>query len=164
MSKIISNLPNFDENKIAKIFQNCCDVISSEKPEKFEAELIVDAIKLEWKKRSLSGKSDRSRPNIGMLGFLGYKVGQEGETKKRRHFILKFVVNEQLPFVQSPMYVREWGEPKTKKRYLKTANVIKSFISKYTNYKQPGFEKALEEWKEDIEYLRTLYRDQFNKK
>lgn len=164
MSKIISNLPKFDENKLGQIFQNCCDVITQNKPEKYEAEMILDAIKVEWKKRSSSNSYSKKRPTVGMLGFLGYKVGQEGESKKRRHFILQFVINEQLPFVQSPMYVREWGDPKTKKRYLKTANVIKSFISKYTNFKQPGFEKALIEWEEDLEYLRKLYRDQFNKK
>ena len=40
-------------------------------------------------------------------------------------------------------------------------NVIKNFIDKYTNYKQSGFEKALIEWSEDIEYLKMLYRKQF---
>jgi len=161
LSKIISNLPNLDLDQLAKIFLNCCDVISSDKSEKYEAELIIDAIKLEWKKKSRLIGTSRTRPSIGMLGFLGYKVGQEGETKKRRQFILNYVVNEQLPFIQSPMYVKEWGDPKTKKRYIKTANVIKSFISKYTNYNQSGYEKALLEWKEDIDYLRLLYSDQF---
>ena len=161
MTKIISNLPNFDEDKLAKIFQNCCVVISDDKPEKYEAESIIEAIKLEWKRRSTLSASSRTRPNIGMLGFLGYKVGQEGETKKKRQFILNYVVNEQLPFVQSPMYIKEWGDPKSKKRYLKTYNVIKNFIDKYTNYKQSGFEKALIEWSEDIQYLKMLYRKQF---
>ena len=166
MLKIISNLPKFDDQKISNIFKNCCDIVSNNKSQSLEAEMIIEAIKNEWKKRltmALSGKYKADRPEIGMLSYLGYHVGQEGESLKKRRFILDFIINEELPLVQSPSYTAEWGDPKTKKRYLKTYKVIQFFIDKYTNYKQQGYEKAIIEWNEDIDYLKKLYAVQFPK-
>ena len=60
-------------------------------------------------------------------------------------------------------FIQRMGDPKTKKRYLKTYKVIQFFIDKYTNYKKQGFEKAIIEWNEDIDYLKKLYAVQFPK-
>ena len=89
---------------------------------------IIDLIKAEWAKRNdqdvvahlLSGA-----PSQGMMSTMDYRVGDtQGVKTGCRTQIIKEVLTSPLPFVESPAYMREWGEPCSKERYNKIKNSL----------------------------------------
>jgi hypothetical protein len=71
------------------------------------------------------------------------------------------ILTRTIPLCQSPAYKIEWGPPNTKKRYNKLINVLQTLI--FVKRNEPGHERALIEWKEDMIYLRENHRDKFPK-
>jgi hypothetical protein len=93
-----------------------------------------------------------------MLATLGYHVGSvSGERTSVRRKILSRVLEEQLPMVGSPAYTYEWGTPNSAKRYQKLVHVFESQINNPANHNKPNMEKAMIEWREDLEWVRKTY-------
>jgi|SaaInlV_120m_DNA_4_1040238.scaffolds.fasta_scaffold21684_2 hypothetical protein len=62
-------------------------------------------------------KSLNSCIEIGVLGFVKYKTGQNGESATVRRKILNCIFYNKIPKVHSIEYMNLWGKPKSKKRF-----------------------------------------------
>jgi hypothetical protein len=156
---IIPIIPKLRDDQLLNLFINATRILSA-RPD-VEARRVILAIEHEWKRRldrARAGKYLPQNPKIGMLGTLGYHVGavQGAKTTIRRQ-ILKHVLEGQLPMVGSPAYTDEWGSPNSQKRYLKLSRVLESFLRDKNNNERPNMEKAMLEWREDLEWLRHTY-------
>ena len=97
------------------------------------------------------GGDSSGAPAEGIMSTMGYRVGDnQGIRKEYRINIMIDVLTEPLPFVESPSYMQEWGEPRTKKRYNKLKNFL---IGEINNPLQRNNHRAISEWKEDLEWL-----------
>ncbi|MBG76459.1 MAG: hypothetical protein CFH22_00958 [Alphaproteobacteria bacterium MarineAlpha5_Bin12] len=164
VEKTINLLPKKDDNQICRMFINAIDIISNNKPQKEDAMKMLNAIQSEWKKRSelfLVGKYKATSPKLGMLGFLGYHVGHQGEPTKRRRFLIDWIMTNELPLVQSPSYTLEWKNPNSLGRYKKFHRVLQSLITsneKRKDNEYRDFDKAIMEWKDDLDYLENKWK------
>ena len=57
-------------------------------------------------------------------------VGHSGEKRPTRRAILDYLVTEQLPMVDNPVYVAEWGDPSSKRRLDKLCRTIERLSGK----------------------------------
>ncbi len=93
----------------------------------------------------------------GVLHFVGYIVGKEGENMPRRQAILNCVFHNRLPNVDSPEYMKEWGEPKTPHRLKKLADCIAAFTRNAKRNSGGDYSQAIREWETDLQYLYDKY-------
>ena len=94
----------------------------------------------------------------GLLSYVGYRVGHvQGVSTEVRQQILDCVFHNQLPRVQSPEYMREWGDPKTAVRLRKLANAIATFTKNAKKKKDGDFSDAISDWEYDLRYLFLKY-------
>lgn len=99
-------------------------------------------------------------PQIGMLKFLGYSVGVNGETRTTRQRILSDLFHKvNLPKVDSQAYVDEWGTPESGSRLRKMAQSIAAFCRGARRRDEYAMSLAIEEWEEDLSWLKTTYYD-----
>jgi len=90
-----------------------------------------------------------------MLATLGYHVGHSGEKRPVRRAILDYLMTEQLPMVDNPVYVAEWGGPLSKQRLDKFCRTIEALIRQNKN--RPGMGLAVSDWQEDLVWVRAHY-------
>ena len=138
-------------------FLNAVSLIVREKQVE-DAKQLIAAIQEEWERRRNLGDAfnDFSRPEMGMLGALGYHVGQtKGQPSRIRREILKFVLGQELPMVHSAAYTDEWGEPNSFKRYRKLVRFLENNIE--SNQTKPNMKLALKHWKEDLECVEQYH-------
>ena len=64
--------------------------------------------------------------------------------------------SDTLPFVGSPAYIYEWGDPLSRKRYIKLTNVLKRL---YFKAKGLSWEKAMIEWDSDYDYVVETWKE-----
>jgi hypothetical protein len=93
----------------------------------------------------------------GLLKFMGYAVGQNGCYRTRRREILDYVFHGALPQVQSALHMKQWGANGSSVRLQKMANCIASFARIAKRRKNASMELAIEEWEEDLAYLKEKY-------
>ena len=122
----------------------------------------IAEIENEWDRRladAEKGNYNTTRPTKGMMARLGYHVGEgQGLTLQGRREIVDLVMTERLPFFHSPMYVKEWGEPKTKERYEKLERFFQGMLGgAYSG----DVDRALDEWGKDLEYLEQTYKNKY---
>lgn len=99
-------------------------------------------------------------PQVGMLGFLGYSVGQNGELRTTRQRILRDLFYKvDLPRVENQAYVDEWGAPESGSRLRKMAHSIAAFCRGARRRDEYAMSLAIEEWEEDLAWLKTTYYD-----
>jgi hypothetical protein len=99
-------------------------------------------------------------PQVGMLGFLGYSVGQNGELRTTRQRILRDLFYKvDLPKVENQAYVDEWGTPESGARLRKMAQSIAAFCRGARRRDEFALSVAIEEWEEDLAWLKTTYYD-----
>ena len=92
--------------------------------------------------------------SVGMLGFLGYRVGKtDGVKENIRRKMLIEIFNGVLPPLNSFQYVDEWGEQKSAARLKKMANTIAAFVRNFKRMKNPHFDTAIMEWEADLKFL-----------
>lgn len=92
----------------------------------------------------------------GLLGFVGYKVGSNGEPSSTRQQILRCVLFNDIPKVNTPDYMEEWGAPKTATRLKKLAESIASF-TRNAKRNINSYQIAIDDWENDLEYLYENY-------
>ncbi|WP_135444955.1 hypothetical protein [Vibrio tasmaniensis] len=98
-------------------------------------------------------------PQVGMLKGVGYSVGAKGLPIGKRHELLSNVMHQQLPYVISHTYRREWGEPSSTARLKKLANTIAS-LAKNSKRSPNNTLEAISDWEEDLRWLKeNYYRD-----
>lgn len=120
-----------------------------------DAQQLITDIQNEWQRRRACGDAipNFDRPEQGLLGALGYHVGQShGAATEMRRLILKFVLEGELPMIHSASYMLEWGEPNSSKRFEKLVRVLENLIE--GNRRKPNSKLAVKQWSEDLEWLR----------
>jgi hypothetical protein len=110
------------------------------------ASAILTGIEREWQRRSKMAHPDEwfawpstdaiggngkliLKPSVsdGMLSYLDYRVGRNGEAAPIRHGILARVFEAPLPPVFPPDYLASWGTLKSAARLRKLAESIAAF-------------------------------------
>ena len=158
------NLTDKTEEELFILWGNCRNALensgSTKRHEK--ANELIAHIKSEWNRRiadAEQGDYPVTRPQKGMMSRLGYHVGEvEGLLPGARRKIIDLVMVEQLPFFHSPMYVKEWGEPKSSERYQKLESFFEGMLN---GYYSGDMDRAKDEWSKDLEYLRERYKDEY---
>lgn len=153
------NLEAMTDGKLEQLYRNCLAAILENKPNRKQAEAIIDEINLVWQARLdavIAGNYKPDSPETGVLKTVGYQVGNQGLPAKARRAILDYVIAGTLPFVGSPAHMREWGEPNTLTRYRKLHRVLAGFRT--SAGKQPDLARAHDHWDEDIDYIEREWR------
>ena len=63
----------------------------------------------------------------GLLGYMGYHVGDSGEPMGQRRSILDHAYENELPEINGPDYMTEWGQPLSATRLKKIAESLAAF-------------------------------------
>lgn len=97
-------------------------------------------------------------PKVGLLKYMGYKVGKNGikNAQRRQRILSAIYTSDSLPFVQSHSYMAKWGEPNSCKRLRKLANSLTSFC-RTAKRKDDRPELAIAHWEADLNWLYTQY-------
>lgn len=94
----------------------------------------------------------------GMLGFLGYHVGQTNPTSRdARRCILAYVFECNLPPLNGPGYFFQWGAPHSARRLVKLADTAASLARNAIRRDSRALCMAIRNWEEDLEYLHERY-------
>lgn len=158
---ILNKIPGMRDNELLNLFQNALRLLREERMIK-ESNDVLDAIQQEWSKRLELAKQKNYKadtPEEGMLKTLGYKVGNDAEPQKIRYQLLNFIITGHLPFVGSPAYMLEWGEPCSRERYNKLTRVIRRLAFKSSHFE--NMEKAVSDWEDDLIWLEKEWRNKF---
>jgi hypothetical protein len=145
-----------------------------------QARAMIQLIGEEWKSRRSQGPwfswpstdappgntpiEPRSWPEEGMLGALGYHVGEtQGVKPAIRQQILREIVDGELPPLNSYEYAKEWGEPGTTDRLRKLAETLASLTRNEKRRRQVSLGRAVEEREADLRMLHDeYYKARFN--
>jgi len=149
---IIDKIPSLSDDELLNLFNNALNLIDKGKNIE-KAHQVIGAIQIEWKARYEKYKNKMyvaDRPQKGILSSLGYAVGENGVSTKRRRQILEYILTGVLPFTGSPAYMAEWGDENSARRYNKLRSVLNSLI---VSNKNKNMHKAIIEWSEDLDYL-----------
>lgn len=109
------------------------------------------------------GPGDRSQSfsnwhSEGMLGYLGYRVGNaNGATDFVRRKILDAVFLSVLPPINEASYVRDWGVEGTASRLKRVANEIARFAQNGKRKRSADMSSAVSDWEADLRYLYREY-------
>lgn len=103
-----------------------------------------------------TGQLETGWPEKGLLSLLGYRVGVKGLPQPERQEILDAVYREELPPVDSPEYMAEWGRPSTALRLQKLAESIAA-LTRNAKRRSADTSNAVEDWEVDLDYLRREY-------
>ncbi|MBS1794114.1 MAG: hypothetical protein JSS81_09685 [Acidobacteria bacterium] len=93
-------------------------------------------------------------PNTGILGYLGYRVGEKALSPAERRAILTEIFNSRLPNINSREYMEEWGQPKSKERLKKMVDSMAAFCQ---NQKRRGNNLAVAHYEEDLKWLKQMF-------
>ena len=96
---------------------------------------------------------------IGLLKYMGYTVGANGESSTTRREILAEVFNlSTLPNLESPEKMQQWGSPKSGGRLRKMANTLAS-LTQRSKRNSNDTEEAIADWEDDLAWLKKNYYD-----
>ena len=94
----------------------------------------------------------------GMLGFLGYHVGETQPTPLDvRWCILQYVFECHLPPLNDRNYYLEWGNPGTSRRLSKMANTLAALTRNAKRRDATSYAKAIDDWERDLVLLYVRY-------
>ena len=88
----------------------------------------------------------------GILGALGYRVGERGLTTHQRRKLLIDALTlplNRLPQVGNRAYLEEWGEARSQQRLGKMIDCLSSFAATARNRAQPPT-MAIQDWESDL--------------
>lgn len=158
--RVLENIPNYNDEELLNLFTNAMRMLEQGK-QTDNATLVIDALKDEWRiraERAAEGIIKTGAPKEGLLKKIGYKVGKEGASEKRRRQLLDFIITaDPLPFVWSPAYMEGWGKAGSPERYNKLTSVIRSLSN--GNQHLPNIDKAIIEWQTDLDYLDQHWKE-----
>jgi hypothetical protein len=99
-------------------------------------------------------------PEVGLLRYMGYKVGTTGVHKTKRIKILERVyASSVLPNVDSPEYIKKWGSPGSLERLKKIADSIAYQTCNAKRQTHRDMHRAINDWETDLEWLKKTFYD-----
>jgi len=98
-------------------------------------------------------------PREGLLAYLGYHVGERGLPTLERRAILDSVYLESLPTVNNPIYMADWGLPRSSLRLQKIAESLAAFCRNRKRSDRRFTSAAVADWEADLAYLKEKYYD-----
>jgi len=97
-------------------------------------------------------------PPIGMLRFLGYRVGETDPVCfEMRKQILEFAFECHLPPLNDATYHQAWGKPSTSPRLQKIADSLASFARNSKRRRTCSYAAAIDDWESDLNFLFDRY-------
>jgi len=153
------HLKDLNDNQLLQMYLNCMDAIHAGRPTAARALALVKEVNAVWELQltaAMDKKFKADTPEVGLLKTVGYRVGKSGEKQQRRWEILDMVMSQELPFVGSPAYMYEWGDPLSCKRYRKLHRVLASFRSGGKHFS--NMEVAVEHWEQDIVHIERNWK------
>jgi hypothetical protein len=159
IDKTIALIPQMDDVRLMALYKNCIRDQPNDELRR-DADVILDAVIDHWSRQVIAARLgiwSPDRPERGLLKWLGYTVGHEGESASVRRRILGRVMSGSLPMVGSPAYIDEWGKPRTAKRYSKLRRTLDAL--RESNLEKPGFELACAHWENDLAYVDATWGD-----
>ena len=179
VARMIAGLPDRSLDELQRQWLNTIGMIDRAGPDKAGAYVVVRAaLSAEWARRLTLAKADpRSFPwpstkapigksgldsgdwhPIGMLSYLGYRVGAtNGVTPGIRQQILDLCFGAALPPLNGLGYMRDWGLPGTPRRLRKLANELASFARNGKRKRAANLAHAVADWEADLDYLYRRY-------
>ena len=152
----------FEDEELYRLLLNAIEAQTNNTKYAADAPKVIEEVTKEMKRRNAlikEGEAKATRPTIGLLRTLGYKVGKEGKKKEVRRAVLDYIYNaEILPIVFSLSYMEEWGAQRSKKRYDMIISQISFFIYKnegLTKYKD--LVEAINDWENDRDWFKEKY-------
>ena len=95
-------------------------------------------------------------PQVGLLKYMGYQVGENGVSSKKRRNILEKIYTSQIPNLFHHDYMKEWGEPLSVTRMKKLSNTIASLARNNKRKQHPPLQ-AIREWEDDLDWLKKSF-------
>lgn len=93
----------------------------------------------------------------GLLSSSGYIVGKSGATEAGRRLILSNLVENDIKLASfKKSYVNSWGKSNSLERLLKIARTIAA-LCRNAKGSPNDFKKAIEEWENDLDFLKEKY-------
>lgn len=97
-------------------------------------------------------------PQEGLLSYMGYHVGRNGEsTWRRRQILAKVFEYDPLPRVYSADYMEEWGSARSRTRLKKLADTIASLARNEKRRISNSYLQAIRDREEDLAWLKQRY-------
>ncbi len=153
------NIEGMTDGELETLYQNCVEAIDKGKSTAAQAQRYIDEINAVWRVRlsaAQAGQYKADRPEEGPLKKLGYKVGNGGVSAEKRRRLLDWAMERDLPFVGSPAYMLEWGEPRSAKRYRKLHTSLTVFRSGARTL--GTMQKADDDWSQDLAYIEAAWK------
>jgi hypothetical protein len=168
-------LYRFENDRCLGQLRNVFRILAkSEDPRREEAFKLRQKISFTWHIQAQQGKwfewpTTEASPGVrklkanswrqqGILGFLGYHVGEMLPTSPAvRWRVLEYAFECHLPPLNGPAYFSEWGEPKTRRRLAKLANVLASLTRNAKRRDTVSFATAINDWEGDLALLHQRY-------
>lgn len=178
-NRVVRSLPQLETQKILGIWQNAVRILADKKrqDEHPKARVVLDALNIEFDRRSKSGSSDERFPwptteaqsgdgslrltkshTEGMLAYLEYHVGRtNGPQSSVRQSILSRVFEGSLPPVFEKAYMEEWGQNGSAARLRKIAESIAAFTRNAKRREDDRLDEAIRQWEQDLKFLYERY-------
>ena len=151
--KIINNI---DHKSISPWYIKCLERLDNPKFAEKKDEIRFQIKCLDQRMDELSKAGIYlGRPEIGVMRFFGYQVGLVNGKKEnfRRQVIIR-VITGNIPSFADKKYIARWGEPCS----LKRVQAVKAFLkNKIYSPQHKNHERAIQEWKDDLEWLEREY-------
>jgi hypothetical protein len=110
-----------------------------------------------WQKRAargdwirLSEQPENFLPEVGMLSFLGYRVGEMNPTPSTiRMRILEYILGFHLPPLDGPYYFTQWGVPQSIGRFRKLIATLDCLARTAECRRRSVCRRAIADWRGD---------------
>ena len=116
----------------------------------------------DWRKRGSKGTSTSDQPTVEIspLGEMGYSVRADGPSENERRRLLSRAFRGPIPWVESAMYMAEWGKPGSSERLRRIKTHLDSMID--SKFGQESMAAAVQKWQHDRSWLRAeFYRGHY---
>jgi hypothetical protein len=176
---IIAKIPTMKIRETVNLWRNALRILSDPAKAKrhLEAQQAIDAIYKEWIRRrrepidptemfdwpttdaeaGTGGIESEDWQEIGVLKFMGYTVGSEGEPPRVRERILTEIFAGPIPPVFPNEYLDEWGEPSTAPRLKKMAETIAALTRNARRRRDLKMKAAVRDWEKDLDFIYWEY-------
>lgn len=178
VERLVRSLPGQDPYRLLSMWKNAVRM-SDDRSQKHlhgDAAIMVAAISKEWDRRAKTLADDayfrwpttearrgrrsgqyRDLRHEGMLKYLEYKVGKDGEHSSYRHALLSRIFENALPPVFDRLYMSEWGPNSSSIRLHKMAHCLASFAKNFKYQDNDKYDEAIKHWEQDLEYLHDWF-------
>jgi hypothetical protein len=153
---IKARLPKMSRQELVTVWCHAVDMQNDDRALKSAIDKLLDADDIAFADPSRRGQNDPLHE--GPLALLGYQVGHRANIPARqRQKRLSAIYWRAIPPVFPQHYLVGWGAPGTPARLERMATSIAGFIRDPKRRKDPRMEDAIDDWKDDLDYLHTTH-------